>query len=162
MELEWTSGRHGRSQPLDVVDAANDNALLVPMVEQAEETTGTRVPMTLADAGYFAVSHLAECDRRGQQVVVSEARQRFLTDAYHKDRFTYDEQSDSFTCRDEGSSTVAVRVGVPGLPATGRLARAMTDRHVVPVWKGRTAAWASESSRNNRGHVGSCCVASPT
>ena len=83
---------------VDVVDAANDNALLVPMVEQAEETTGTRVPMTLADAGYFAVSHLAECDRRGQQVVVSEARQRFLTDAYHKDRFTYDEQSDSFTC----------------------------------------------------------------
>ncbi len=83
---------------VDVVDAANDNALLAPMVEQAEETTGTRVPMTLADAGYFAVSHLAECDRRGQQVVVSEARQRFLTDAYHKDRFTYDEQSDSFTC----------------------------------------------------------------
>ena len=83
---------------VDVVDAANDNALLVPMIEQAEETTGTRVPMTLADSGYFAVSHLAECDRRGQQVVVSEARQRFLTDAYHKDRFTYDEQSDSFTC----------------------------------------------------------------
>ena len=36
--------------------------------------------MTLADAGYFAASHLAECDRRGQQVVVSEARQRFLKD----------------------------------------------------------------------------------
>ena len=43
---------------VDVVDAANDNALLVPMIEQAEETTRTRVPMTLADAGYFAVSHL--------------------------------------------------------------------------------------------------------
>ena len=39
---------------VDVVDAANDNALLVPMVEQAEETTGTRAQMTLADAGYFA------------------------------------------------------------------------------------------------------------
>ena len=26
---------------VDVVDAANDSALLVPMVEQAEETTGT-------------------------------------------------------------------------------------------------------------------------
>ena len=48
--------------------------------------------MTLADAGYFAASHLAECDRRGQKVVVSEARQRFLEDPYHKDRFTYDEQ----------------------------------------------------------------------
>ena len=39
---------------VDVVDAANDNALLVPMLEQAEETTGTKSQMTLADAGYFA------------------------------------------------------------------------------------------------------------
>ena len=54
---------------VDVVDAANDNALLVPMLEQAEETTGTRAQMTLADAGYFAASHLAECTRRGQLVV---------------------------------------------------------------------------------------------
>ncbi len=36
---------------VDVVDAANDNALLVPMMEQAEETTGTKSQMTLADAG---------------------------------------------------------------------------------------------------------------
>ena len=68
-------GRGERSGMLvtavDVVDAATDNALLAPMVEQAEETTGTRVPMTLADAGYFAASHVAECVRRGQQVVVS-------------------------------------------------------------------------------------------
>ena len=83
---------------VDVVDAANDNALLVPMMEQAEETTGTKSQMTLADAGYFAASHLAECDRRGQKVVVSEARQRFLEDPYHKDRFTYDKHSDSFRC----------------------------------------------------------------
>ena len=59
---------------VDVVDAANDNALLVPMLEQAEETTGTKSQMTLADAGYFAASHLEECARRGQQVVVSEAK----------------------------------------------------------------------------------------
>ena len=83
---------------VDVVDAANDNALLVPMMEQAEETTGTKSQMTLADAGYFAASHLTECDRRGQKVVVSEARQRFLEDPYHKDRFTYDKHSDSFRC----------------------------------------------------------------
>ncbi len=56
---------------VDVVDQANDNALLVPMMEQAEETTGTKSQMTLADAGYFAANHLAECDRRGQKVVVS-------------------------------------------------------------------------------------------
>ena len=101
---------------VDVVDAANDNALLVPMVEQAEGTTGTRVPMTLADAAYFAASHVAECVRRGQQVVVSEARQRFLEDPYHKDRFTYDEHSDSFRCP-QGQTLAFVRMlyanGVP-------------------------------------------------
>ena len=101
---------------VDVVDAANDNALLVPMMEQAEETTGTKSQMTLADAGYFAANHLAECDRRGQKVVVSEARQRFLEDPYHKDRFTYDEHSDSFRCP-QGQRLAFVRIqhanGVP-------------------------------------------------
>ena len=102
---------------VDVVDAANDNALLVPMMEQAEETTGTKSQMTLADAGYFAASHLAECDRRGQKVVVSEARQRFLEDPYHKDRFTYDEHSDSFRCPQGRTLASSVRIqhanGVP-------------------------------------------------
>ncbi len=101
---------------VDVVDAANDNALLVPMMEQAEETTGTKSQMTLADAGYFAASHLAECDRRGQKVAVSEARQRFLEDPYHKDRFTYDEHNDSFRCP-QGQTLAFVRIqhanGVP-------------------------------------------------
>ena len=101
---------------VDVVEQTNDNALLAPMVEQAEETTGTKAQMTLADAGYFATSHVAECVRRGQQVVVSEARQRFLKDPYHKDQFTYDEQSDSFTCP-QGQTLHFVRIqhtnGVP-------------------------------------------------
>ena len=100
---------------VDVVDQANDNALLVPMVEQAEETTGTKVPMTLADAGYFSASHVAECVRRGQQVVVSEARQRFLRDPYHKDRFTHDEHSDSFRCP-QGQTLAFVRIQANGVP----------------------------------------------
>ena len=101
---------------VDVVDAANDNAMLAPMMERAEETTGTKSQTTLADAGYFAGSHLAECSRRGQQVVVSESRQRFLKDPYHKDQFIYDEQSDSFTCP-QGQTLAFVRIqhanGVP-------------------------------------------------
>ena len=72
--------------------------------------------MTLADAGYFAASHVAECVRRGQKVVVSEARQRFLAEPYHKDRFTYDEHSDSFRCP-QGQTLAFVRIqhanGVP-------------------------------------------------
>ena len=101
---------------VDVVDQANDNALLAPMMEQSEEMTGTKSQMTLADAGYFAASHLAECDRRGQQVVVSEARQKFLKDPYHEDRFTYDEGNDSFRCP-QGQTLAFVRIqhanGVP-------------------------------------------------
>ena len=114
---------------VDVVDAANDNALLAPMMEQAEETTGTKSQMTLADAGYFAASHLAECDRRGQQVVVSEARRRFLAEPYHKDRFTYDEHSDSFRCP-QGQTLAFVRIQhVNGVPlrlyrASGAVCRA--------------------------------------
>ena len=101
---------------VDMVDEVNDNALLVPMMEQAEETTGTKSQMTLADAGYFAASHLAECDRRGQQVVVSEARQRFLKDPYHKDRFTYDGHSNSFRCP-QGQTLAFVRIQhVNGVP----------------------------------------------
>ena len=94
---------------VDVVDQANDNAMLVPMMEQAEETTGTKSQMTLADTGYFAASHLQECSRRGQHVVVSESRQRFLKDPYHKDQFTYHEQSDSFTCP-QGQALKFVRI----------------------------------------------------
>ena len=104
---------------VDVVDKANDNAMLAPMMERAEETTGTKSQTTLADAGYFAGSHLEECASRGQQVVVSEARRRFLKDPYHKDRFIYDEQSDSFTCP-QGQTLAFVRIqhanGVPLRP----------------------------------------------
>ena len=72
---------------VDVVDEANDNALLAPMMERAEETTGTKVPMTLADAGYFATSHAAECARRGQQVVMPDPKQESMKQQpYHKDR----------------------------------------------------------------------------
>ena len=63
---------------VDVVDEVNDLARLTPMVEQAEEVTGVRVPTTLADAGYFGGRHLEECARRGQQVVMPDPKQRSI------------------------------------------------------------------------------------
>ena len=84
---------------VDVVDEPNDYHRLAPMVIQAEETTGTKAPMTLADAGYFTGSHLEECARRGQQVVVPDPQQKILRQQpYHKDRFTYDEHNDCYYC----------------------------------------------------------------
>ena len=81
----------------DVVDEANDTARLTPMVEQAEEVTGVRVPMTLADAGYFAGKHVAEFHRRGHQVVMPDMA-RPTNHPYHKDQFSYDEENDRFIC----------------------------------------------------------------
>ena len=42
----------------DVTDSAADSAQLVPMLEQAEETTEARVPVTLADGGYHTAKNL--------------------------------------------------------------------------------------------------------
>ena len=83
---------------VDLVDETHEHGQLIPMMEQAEENTGTRAAMTLADSGYFAGSNLEECARRGQQVVVPEKRPGHLGDPYHKDRFVYDEATDTYIC----------------------------------------------------------------
>ena len=74
---------------VDIADDGRDDPQLVPMVEQAEETTGTKSEMTLADAAYHSGKGLEECARRGQSVAMPEAAsQRVLGGTYHKDRFT--------------------------------------------------------------------------
>ena len=83
---------------VDLMDETHEHGLLIPMMEQAEETTGTRVAMILADSGYFAGSALEECAKHGQQVAVPEKRQRFVDDPYHKDRFVHGEATDTYTC----------------------------------------------------------------
>ena len=82
---------------VDVVDDPTDYGQFTPMLEQAEETTGTKACMTLADAGYYSGSNLSECAGRGQGVAMPETSQRQSRGhPYHKDRFAYDESSDSF------------------------------------------------------------------
>ena len=83
---------------VDMADDSRDEKQLVPMIEQAEETTGTKSEMTLADAAYHSGKGLEECTRRGQSVAIPETRQQLLGDSYHKDRFIYDQPSDSFMC----------------------------------------------------------------
>ena len=80
-----------------LVDEPDDHMSFTPMLEQAEETTGAKVPMTLADAGYYSGINLAECVGRGQAVTMPESLPP-PDRPYHKDQFIYDEQSDSFTC----------------------------------------------------------------
>ena len=57
-----------------------------------------RSEVTLADAGYHSGSNLQECADTGRRIVMPEAQRRMLARPYHKDRFTYDERSDSYIC----------------------------------------------------------------
>ena len=82
---------------VDVVDQTNDAFQLTPMMEQAEGVTGTRTPVTLADAGYCGGGHLEASHRKGQQLAMPDMA-RPLDNPYHKDRFTYDEDNDSYIC----------------------------------------------------------------
>ena len=83
---------------VDVVNDISDRGQLGAMMEKAEETLGQRTEKTLADAGYHSGNNLQECALRGQRVVMPESQDRAPQSPYHKDRFTYDEASDSYRC----------------------------------------------------------------
>ena len=82
----------------DVVDEPSDRPQLGPMMDKAEETLGHRAEVTLADAGYHSGSNLEQCATRGRRVVMPESQNRALESPYHKDRFVYDKESDSYLC----------------------------------------------------------------
>ena len=109
----------------DMADDSRDEKQLVPMIEQAEETTGKKSGMTLADAAYHSGKGLEECASRGQPVATPETRQQLLGDPYHKDRFIYDQPSDSFMCP-QGQKLQFLRIQrTNGVPL--RLYRAVED-----------------------------------
>ena len=82
----------------EVTDDPSDQSQLASMMERAEETLGQRAEMTLADAGYHSGSNVEACEERGQRVVIPESQDRALRNPYHKDRFEYDEATDSYLC----------------------------------------------------------------
>ena len=74
---------------VELVDESADYSKLIPILQRAEEPTGVKTPLTLADAGYHAAAALQECADRGQQVAMPESpRGMALDHPYHKDRFT--------------------------------------------------------------------------
>ncbi len=84
---------------VELVNDPTDYAMLIPMLQRAEEMTEVKAPLTLADAGYHSAASLQGCVDRGQQVAMPESsRGRALDHPYHKDRFTYDPESDTYSC----------------------------------------------------------------
>jgi transposase len=81
-----------------VATAADDYDQLTPMLEQAEEMTGERAGVTLADGGYHSGPNLKTCAERGQTIVMSEGQREAMKSPYFKDRFEHDAATDSYTC----------------------------------------------------------------
>lgn len=82
----------------DVGNNASDSGQLAPMLTQAEDLTGKRVPVTLADGGYHTAAALEAGESRGQVLVMGERYHNACTGPYFKDRFDYDQNSDSYIC----------------------------------------------------------------
>jgi transposase len=82
----------------DVVTSASDSGQLVPMLEQAEDITGYRSPVTLADGGYHTAAALDAGEKRGQVLVMGERYEKDSAQPYFKDRFHYDSDNDAYIC----------------------------------------------------------------
>jgi hypothetical protein len=87
----------------DVVASATDTSFLMPMLSDAEQSSGQRAAVSLADAGYHSAQNLADAEQAGRTVYVSDPELRREgrspeTWAYHKDHFTYDAGADTYTC----------------------------------------------------------------
>lgn len=81
-----------------VASNPDDHGQLAPMIEAAQENTGVAAEVTLADGGYHSGPTLAECEERGVKVLMAEAQKQELKGPYHKDRFEYDPEGDSYIC----------------------------------------------------------------
>ena len=81
----------------EVTQDPADTGQLLPLIAASREVTGRPPPLTLADAGYFSGANLAACAQEGLAVAIPEG-QPHPSHPYHKDRFPYDPNTDSYTC----------------------------------------------------------------
>jgi transposase len=76
----------------------DDREALMPMLEAAEENLGQAVEQSLADAGYHTAENLAASQAQGRTVLMPDRQARQAKDPYHRDAFSYDEETDTYTC----------------------------------------------------------------
>lgn len=85
----------------DVVNGQTDCGLLGGMVDQVEETAGSRADLTLADKGYSSAEDLAAAEAKGHNVLVNlrkDVAPSVKHGQFHASRFTYDAERDRWVC----------------------------------------------------------------
>lgn len=76
----------------------DDREALLPMLEAAEENLGQTVGQSLADAGYHTAENVAASQSQGRTVLMPDRQARQAQGPYHRDAFSYDEETDTYTC----------------------------------------------------------------
>ena len=71
---------------------------LLPLMKEAEENGGEAATLTLADAGYHSGANLVACEEERRVVVMPESQAKALRNPYHKDAFSHDPETDTYTC----------------------------------------------------------------
>jgi len=84
----------------DVTTDRDDHGQLLPLVAQAAELTEARLAQVLADGGYHSTANLAACAEQQPPVAVlmPDPQAPHPSQPYHKDRFVYDPETDTYRC----------------------------------------------------------------
>ena len=98
LNSEKSSGKGMLITAVEVVNSASDCGQLAPMLVKAEEVTGQRVPVTLADGGYNTIANLEAGVHRGQTLVVAQRNHQKERNPYFKDNFIFDPETNSYIC----------------------------------------------------------------
>jgi len=139
-----TDDKNGLIVSSDVVATNNDLGQFSKQIDKAQEETGMKCEVAVADSGYAWTDDLAKIDRQGIQVIVP--RQRAVSGKpigeFDKRNFLYDTRKDCYICprgeilKRSGSTTdksgyrykISKRAFCLRCPAFGRCTTAKTGR----------------------------------
>ena len=101
-----------------VSDSGTDVHLLADVMDEVQDTCGELPDKVLVDGGYVSADNLDQTQQRSVELigpaadvtamVNKQAQQRGLSEAYFKQAFTYEPESDSFRCP-EGKSLIHIK-----------------------------------------------------
>ncbi len=92
--------KHKLIVAFDLTNEGNDYRQLHPMAVQGKEAVGAGEVIVVADSGYSNGEHGALCERAGITAIVPRAEtvNPSGTQYFSRDRFSYDNESDSWRC----------------------------------------------------------------
>ena len=92
--------KHHLVVAIDVISNAADNGQLYPMAERVKQELNVDKITAVADKGYYNGEDLKSCEENGITAIVSKQKFSNATgdENFAKDKFTYNQQEDTYTC----------------------------------------------------------------